>query len=131
MFDRQALHDIMRSARYVAKPDDWAGSAGVSRALGDASDVGSDYTLESPSYSDQIPPFDITLVGVNEFGSATTMRIHGVHLISEGTGVSVDDNVQEAQMTFVAQQVTWWKPVESDADKLDIDDISGTIVGLQ
>ena len=29
------------------------------------------------------------------------------------------------------QLVTWWKPVESDADKLDIDDISGTIVGLQ
>jgi len=30
-------------------------------------------------------------IQVNEFGSATTMRIHGVHLISEGTGVSVDN----------------------------------------
>jgi hypothetical protein len=39
------------------------------------------------------------------------MRVYGVHLVSEGTGISVDDNVQEAQFTFVATGVEWWKPL--------------------
>ncbi len=58
-----------------------------------------------PWYSDQILPFDITLAGTNEQGSATTMKIFGVEILNEGSGVSIDDAVQEMQATFVARFV--------------------------
>jgi hypothetical protein len=58
-----------------------------------------------PWYSDQILPFDITLCGTNEQGSATTMKIFGVEILNAGSGVSIDDAVQEMQATFVARFV--------------------------
>jgi hypothetical protein len=58
-----------------------------------------------PSYSDQILPFDITLAGTNENGAATCMKIFGVEILNEGSGVSIDDAVTEMQATFVARYV--------------------------
>ena len=56
----------------------------------------------SPWYSDQIPPFDITLAGTNEQGAAAAMKIFGVEILDEGSGISIDDAVTEMQATFVA-----------------------------
>ncbi len=50
-------------------------------------------------------PFDITLAGTNEMGAATTMKIFGVEILNEGSGVSIDDAVTEMQATFVARFV--------------------------
>jgi hypothetical protein len=58
-----------------------------------------------PSFSDQILPFDITLAGTNELGAATCMKIFGVEILNEGSGVSIDDAVTEMQATFVARYV--------------------------
>ncbi|WP_148209992.1 hypothetical protein [Candidatus Korobacter versatilis] len=44
---------------------------------------------------------DITLCGTNEQGAATTMKIFGVEILNEGSGVSIDDAVQKMQATFV------------------------------
>lgn len=68
-----------------------------------------------PWYSDQILPFDITLAGTNEMGAATTMKIFGVEILNEGSGISIDDAVSEAQATFVARGIeplsaTWSLP---------------------
>jgi hypothetical protein len=65
-------------------------------------------------YADQLIPFDITLAGCSELGAATTMKLHGVELLNEGSGVSVDDNVTEMQATFVARLVEPWQAVASD-----------------
>ena len=56
----------------------------------------------SPWYSDQILPFDITLAGTNEEGAASCMKITGVEILNEGSGVSIDDSVTEFQASFVA-----------------------------
>ena len=56
----------------------------------------------APWYSDQIIPFDITLAGTNELGAAATMKIFGVEILDEGSGISIDDAVTEMQATFVA-----------------------------
>jgi hypothetical protein len=64
-------------------------------------------------YSDQILPFDITLAGTNEQGSATTMKIFGVEILNEGSGVSIDDAVTEMQATFVARFVEPWAAVQT------------------
>jgi hypothetical protein len=66
-----------------------------------------------PWYSDQILPFDITLCGANEMGAATTMKIFGVEILNEGSGVSIDDAVTEMQATFVARYVEPWTAVQS------------------
>jgi hypothetical protein len=61
--------------------------------------------IAKPWYSDQVLPFDITLQGVTEQGAATAMRIFGVEILNEGSGVSIDDAVTEMQATFVARFV--------------------------
>jgi hypothetical protein len=61
-----------------------------------------------PWYSDQILPFD---TGTNEQGAATTMKIFGVEILNEGSGVSIDDAVTEMQATFVARFVEPWQAV--------------------
>jgi hypothetical protein len=70
-------------------------------------------TLAAPWYSDQILPFDITLAGTNEMGAAAAMKIFGVEILNEGSGVSIDDAVTEMQATFVARTVEPWTAVKS------------------
>ena len=53
-------------------------------------------------YADQIPPFNITLVGINEQGDQMGMRVYGVTILNDGFGVSIDDLNIEKRYTFVA-----------------------------
>ena len=63
----------------------------------------------APLLIDQIPPFDITLVGVSESsGHASRMVIHGVQFNSDQGGSSVDDLLLERQVTFLARRVSPW-----------------------
>lgn len=75
--------------------------------------VSSNYSLAAPWYSDQILPFDIVLAGTNEYGAASTMKIYGVEILNEGSGVSIDDAVTEMQATFVARLAEPWAAVAS------------------
>jgi hypothetical protein len=59
--------------------------------------------LAKPWYSDQILPFDITLAGASEYGAATAMKIYGVEILDEGSGVSIAAQVTKMQATFVAR----------------------------
>ncbi len=65
--------------------------------------------IEQPA--DQILSFDITLAGTNENGAATCMKIFGVEILNEGSGVSIDDAVTEMQATSVARYVEPWQVV--------------------
>lgn len=67
----------------------------------------------APWYSDQILPFDITLAATNEIGAASTMKIYGVEILNEGSGVSIDDAVTEMQATWVARLVEPWQAVQT------------------
>lgn len=67
-----------------------------------------DQELREPFYADQIPPFNITLVGANEYGAMSLKRILGVEILNEGSGCSIDDIVTEQQYTYVARDVTPW-----------------------
>jgi hypothetical protein len=46
-------------------------------------------------------------------GAATAMKIFGVEILNEGSGMSIDDAVQEMQATFVARFVEPWQVVQS------------------
>lgn len=85
----------------------------VATAESPLSAVGSDQVLARTWYADQIPPFDITLAAANEYGAMAVMRIYGVELLNEGSGVSIDDIVTETQHTYVARSLLGWSPVPS------------------
>jgi hypothetical protein len=69
-----------------------------------------DQEVRNPFYVDQIPPFDVSLVGANEYGALALKKIIGVELLNEGSGYSIDDIVAEEQFTFVARHITPWIP---------------------
>lgn len=84
---------------------------GVAGSESPISTVGGDQEVVAPWFSDQIPPFDITLAAANEYGSLAVMRIFGCEILNEGYGVSIDDIVSEQQMTYVARTLIGWRPV--------------------
>ena len=128
MFDRSALLDEMTSEggenlKFAAdKSDPRPSSSDVSsRTLTAAqlaanveqelSEVGGDKEWVAPWYTDQIPPFDITLSAANEYGAVAVMRIYGVEVLNEGYGISIDDIVSEQQYTYVCRAISPWNNV--------------------
>jgi hypothetical protein len=87
--------------------------AGADAQESEIATVGEDQTPAAPWFSDQIPPFDITLAAANEHGSLAVMRIYGVEILNEGYGVSIDDIVSEQQMTYVARTMVGWRPLDN------------------
>lgn len=59
-------------------------------------------------YHDQVPPFDIILSAVNEYGYAAKMEIRGVEILNCGSGVSVDDITTDESCTWVARAIIPW-----------------------
>lgn len=121
-FDRHALYDVKAASEAAGKPLKYyrkgtdIPAGGRSLLLGTNLDEGDLRPLgwSTPSeanYSDQLPPFTITLTGQNEYGNTSVMSILGVELINEGSGISIDDIVTETQMTFVARAIVTWRPI--------------------
>jgi hypothetical protein len=79
------------------------------------SSVAQDQQLAGAWYADQLPPFDVTLAAANEYGALAVMRIFGLELLNEGSGVSIDDIVTEQQHTYVARLILPWTVVPSAA----------------
>jgi len=73
------------------------------------------HELATPTYVDQIPPFDVVISAVNEYGARASMTITGVELMNENSGFSIDDIVVEQQYTFICTGISPWKP----ASKVD------------
>lgn len=93
----------------------------------DGSGWSKDVVKKVPYYADQIPPFDITVTFVNEYGQAAVRSIYGVELLNEGSGASMDDIVIEETMTYVARELgpMYAIKVDKDADatSLKLNDI--------
>lgn len=115
VFDRPALYTMLDKNRenntvsqqfftraHNALPGD---TAYKNRGIADINDQGSSVIKKVPYYADQIPPFDITITFVNEYGQAAVRSIYGVELLNEGSGASMDDIVIEETMTYVAREL--------------------------
>lgn len=55
--------------------------------------------------SDEMPPFDINITFMNEYGSSSTMNIYGVYIISEGQTMSIEDMITENTMQYIAMDI--------------------------
>lgn len=63
------------------------------------------------NYSDQIPPFDLTLVGVNDAGFSAYATLFGITITQETAGFSMNDLGNTVGMSFVALNISPWRPV--------------------
>ena len=92
-----------------------------------------DYVRARPFYVDQILPFDVAIVAVNEYGQKATMRLYGCEILNEGSGFSIDDIVVENQMTYVCRTILPWTSeaaVSTSGSGLDYDpNLSPTALG--
>jgi hypothetical protein len=55
--------------------------------------------------ADMLPPFDIIITLVNEYGQYAKMKIFGVTIIDEGQTLSIDDLFIEQTYTFMARGI--------------------------
>jgi hypothetical protein len=75
--------------------------------------VGGDQELARAWFADQIPPFDVSIAAANEYGHLAVMRVFGLEVMNEGSGISVDDIQTEQQHTYLARTMIPWTPVNS------------------
>lgn len=72
--------------------------------------------------ADQLPPFDITLVGISETAgnelsanadsyAPEALILRGVEFVSESSGTSIQDLVIEKQMAFIARSIKDWHDI--------------------
>lgn len=137
VFDKHSLLDRFANAQFSADRDE----KGIRNKIGAASnlfdapaeevfeagaaDNAFNQELTNPWYADQIPPFDIVLAAANEYGAQAVMKIFGVELLNENSGVSIDDIVTEQQYTYIARSITPWYFDESS--KKTIQNIKNSI----
>ena len=77
------------------------------------------YTAEAAGrrkfeYSDQLPPFDMTLVGVNDAQYAARCAIFGITITQETAGFSSNDLGNAVGISFTALRVSPWRPIDFD-----------------
>lgn len=79
-------------------------SAGAANTSASAANIAQSdlWQAAKPFYVDQIPPFNITVVGVNEQGDKMGFRVYGVTILNNGLGISIDELNIEQKYTFVA-----------------------------
>lgn len=111
VFDRDALISAMKDERYARVPgnsgihkvDKWGSELSFDEETGEVVEA----ELAPIDYADQIPPFNITISFLNEYGNSAMMRIIGVEILNEGSGMSVDDISTDKACTFVARKIDY------------------------
>lgn len=68
--------------------------------------TGSIWERTTPNYVDQIPPFNATIIGMNEQGYKMGFRVYGISIINEGMALSIEELNMEKRYTFIAQAVS-------------------------
>lgn len=64
------------------------------------------WTSTAPNYVDQLPPFNATIIGMNEQGQKMGFRVYGISIINEGMALSIEELNMEKRYTFIAQAVS-------------------------
>lgn len=129
VFDKHALLERFKDSVFSADKDETgirgsinAGALFDTQAeLATAGTPSNSFNQEevAPWYADQIPQFDIVLAAANEYGAQATMRIFGIELLNENSGVSIDDIVTEQQYTYIARSITPWVFDQNSNDRID------------
>jgi hypothetical protein len=55
--------------------------------------------------TDEMPPFDINITFMNEYGNSATLNLYGVHILTEGQTMSIEDMITENTMQYIAMDI--------------------------
>lgn len=108
------MHQIKQSSKVYRSSFNQSGefNTGEIRRVDQDTNISMDTNIDrwrnasTPHYNDEIPPFDISITFLNEYGQASQMSIYGVELTNEGMGLSIDDITTEKACTFVARGIS-------------------------
>lgn len=94
VFDRHALKKLADSYKFT-------------QPTNNLMNVTEDDMVEMENWmkTDEMPPFDINITFMNEMGSSSTMNIYGIHIISEGQTMSIEDMITENTLQYVAMDI--------------------------
>jgi hypothetical protein len=95
VFDRHVLKQVMDS--YKNQDQSFKASYGM-----DSSDIDN---LRKYAKTDEMPPFDINISFMNEYGQSATLDIYGIYIMSEGQTMSIEDMITENTMQYIAMDI--------------------------
>jgi hypothetical protein len=75
----------------------------------DVGNLTNNYSAARVEYLDQILPFDIVIVGVNEYGQSAQMRMYGVEALGESKSLSIDQLTVNYEVPFIARTILPWR----------------------
>jgi hypothetical protein len=67
--------------------------------------------------ADMLPPFDITITAINEYGQCSRLTVRGVRIVDEGAVIGVDDLYVEMTHTYIAQDIVPWIATRADGEE--------------
>lgn len=67
--------------------------------------------------TDEMPPFDINISFMNEYGQSANMNLYGVHILTEGQTMSIEDMITENTMQYIAMDIDLMDHNGLDSDK--------------
>jgi len=73
------------------------------------------YTLK-PIHLDEILPVDLVVVGGNEWGKLSIMKLLQLEFTDVSWGLTIDDVAAAERISFVARSLQPWKELEPQAD---------------
>lgn len=97
ILDREALAEVQRAVREFAQTAHFAYNAYYGNAVV--------RDLIPNLKSDELPPFDITVTMMNEYGVAAVAKILGVQIVHEGMVMGVNEWYLENEMRYIAQDI--------------------------
>ncbi len=103
VFNRNTLHDIMNGILSYKKSD--------KITLLSASEQLQYEEMYYRMLSDELPPFDINISLMNEYGQASKLDLLGVMIVDEGQVMSIEDIVTENTMSFIARDIVPMMPI--------------------
>lgn len=95
VFDRHALKEILN--HYSMDPS----------GLGPAYNFTTDDIQDIRKYAktDEMPPFDINITFMNEYGNSSTLNLYGIYILTEGQTMSIEDMITENTMQYIAMDI--------------------------
>jgi hypothetical protein len=65
--------------------------------------------MKQDMLSDELPPFDININFLNEYGNSATLTLYSCHIITEGQTMSIEDMITENTMQYIAMHIDLMK----------------------
>ena len=72
--------------------------------------------------TDEMPPFDVTITFINEYGRSSRLAIYGITIVDEGQVMSIDDMITENTMSYMARDIDLMAPSDQLGNVIDDDD---------